>query len=63
MSKFIEKGKTITINESEFSEIASKVIADEILKHKDGGVILGMAFTIFITKLHLALFDIEADNG
>ena len=54
----VEKSE-ITITPEEFAKIASRVIAGEVKKAGSG--LLGMAFTIFITKLHKALF-FEGDD-
>lgn len=57
----VEKSE-ITITPDEFREIASNLVAKEVMKMgKDGGI-LGLTFTIFLAKLHRALFLDEGDN-
>ena len=60
-SEPVEKSE-ITITPEEFRKISSRVITNEIVKMPDSGGLLGLTFTIFVAKLHRALFFDAVDN-
>lgn len=57
----VEKSE-ITITPDEFKKIATDVVAREVEKMEKGGGLLGITFTIFVAKLHRALFFDEVNN-
>lgn len=57
----VEKSE-ITITPDEFKKIATDVVAREVEKMEKGVGLLGITFTIFVAKLHRALFFDAVDN-
>lgn len=57
----VEKSE-ITITPDQFKKIGSKIVAEEVEKIGHGGGLLGLTFTIFLAKLHRALFIDEAEE-
>ena len=57
----VEKSE-ITITPEEFKKISAKVITKEVVKMPDGGGMLGLAFSVFVAKLHRALFFDAVEN-
>lgn len=57
----VEKSE-ITITPDQFKKIGSKIVAEEVEKMGYGGGLLGLTFTIFLAKLHRALFIDEAEE-
>jgi hypothetical protein len=58
----LEEKSEITITPEEFRKIGIKIVDEEIDKLGPGGELLGLSFTIFLAKLHKALFIYEAEN-
>lgn len=54
----INAPKTITITEDEFADVACKLA----IEFGDDDFLTGLAFTLFSSKLWVALFDNEGDN-
>lgn len=57
----IEKAE-ITITPEEFRKISVNLVTKEAEKMVPGGMMLGLAFTAFVAKLHRALFIDEAEE-
>lgn len=58
----LEEKSEITITPEEFRKIGIKIVNEEIDKLGPRGKLLGLSFTIFLAKLHKALFIYEAEN-
>lgn len=58
----LEEKSEITITPEEFRKIGIKIVNEEIDKLRPRGKLLGLSFTIFLAKLHKALFIYEAEN-
>lgn len=58
----LEEKSEITITPEEFRKIGIKIVNEEIDKLGPRGKLLGLSFTIFLAKLHNALFIYEAEN-
>lgn len=58
----LEEKSEITITPEEFRKIGIKIVNEEIDKLGPRSKLLGLSFTIFLAKLHKALFIYEAEN-
>lgn len=58
----LEEKSEITITPEEFRKIGIKIVNEEIDKLGPRDKLLGLSFTIFLAKLHKALFIYEAEN-